>query len=227
MIRSFWVALFSTALLAGTALEASAQRGGRGGYYGGGRGYGGYNGGYYHGGYGGNYYGSGWGVTISPGGVGVGYNNGYYGNRYYGNGFYNNSYYTNGGYYTNGYYTPSYSSTPTYTYSAPVSGVVTTSAYTPAPALSPSRAYLSIQVPDDDAQVWINGVATTRMGLERTFESPDLEQGPLYSYTVRAKWTVNGKNMDETRKVSVQPGRQSSVDFRTSASDTIPAPERK
>jgi len=219
MIRSAFLLLTlagSTLLL--TPGDVSAQR--RGGYRGGGY-------------YGGNN----WGVVVSPG-YGV---SGYYssGSPYYGYGYRPYSY---GGYYGGYSYSPySYSQSgyysPSYNYSAPA---YSTSGYTVVPqtsnGISPASystsessqnvAHLNVMLPAADAEVWLGNSQTTQQGMQRLFQSPALEPGKDYTYTVKARWTSDGKAVEQTRDVNVRAGQTSNVDFRGPKAELIPPPDR-
>jgi uncharacterized protein (TIGR03000 family) len=69
-------------------------------------------------------------------------------------------------------------------------------------------AVINATVPAD-AQVWIDGTATTQTGTQRVFTSPPLATGKTYSYQVRV---VSG-DRDDTRKVVVQAGQRVAVNF--------------
>ena len=71
-----------------------------------------------------------------------------------------------------------------------------------------------------DADVFIDGAPMTQTGTERIFNSPPLEKGYRYSYTIRARWTEDGSPVEQTRTVSVTPGKGVRVDF------TSPPPDR-
>jgi len=203
-MRSKWLIGTLGAVLALTyfAESASAQgrRGGRGtsygfgigpggvsAYYGRG-GYGGYRG---YGGYGG-YYGGGY---------------GYYGRPYYG------GYYADYGYPSYGYYSSpdySYESYPSYAQST----IVPSQSFYSGPTPEPNKVLVHIRVPDPEATVWIENMATDQRGFERVFISPELEGGKQYVYTVKAKWMDNnGQERTQEKKVNVQPGRQAIVAF--------------
>lgn len=79
----------------------------------------------------------------------------------------------------------------------------------------PSEATLSIDLPDGDAIVWINGYKTTLTGRTRTFQSPALEPGKRYSYVVTASWNEDGQPFQLQRKVYVSAGQTSVVDMTT------------
>jgi len=80
-----------------------------------------------------------------------------------------------------------------------------------APKLQPVT--LMVRVPAD-AQVWLNGTKTTSKGTVREFVSPPLETGWKYSYEIRARWTENGKAVERTRALRVQPGQKLDIDMQ-------------
>jgi uncharacterized protein (TIGR03000 family) len=71
---------------------------------------------------------------------------------------------------------------------------------------------ITVQVPDPNATVTIDGAKTTSTGTLRQFQSPPLSAGD-YSYEITATWMINGKPMTKTQKVHVAPGSQSTVHF--------------
>jgi uncharacterized protein (TIGR03000 family) len=75
-----------------------------------------------------------------------------------------------------------------------------------------SVATMNVHVPAN-AEIWFEGTKTGQSGDLRTFVSPPLESGRGFSYEVRARWTENGKEVDQTRKVSVHAGERVNVDF--------------
>jgi len=212
-------ALVILGLVAATLLTAAgdsfAQR--RGGF---GRGLGGFGGGYGNGwggssfyggrGYYGNYFGSPF--------YGSGYGSGYYGYSpyYYGRGYYGpqsyGSYYQpyyGGNYYgnySNGYAPGYYSDSSTY---APSMN------YRDSSYVDPNAAAITVLVPDANAQVWFDDAPTTQRGTERIFHTPALQQAG--TYTIKARWNENGRAIDQTRTVQVQPGQPVTVDFRASS----------
>jgi len=168
-------------------------------------------------------------VRFGRGGVTIGGGNGYYGGGGYGGGYYGNSY--NRGYYpgnyggynsrynspyygSNYYSTPSYYSSPSY-YVDPAPSTIVQQSYYSAPAYSaPSsqNAMMTILVPDPNAELWFNDVATSQRGTTRTFQTPTIDQPG--TYVLRARWNQNGQFVDQTRRVDVQPGQSLTVDFR-------------
>jgi uncharacterized protein (TIGR03000 family) len=219
MIRNAFLMLSlvgSTLLL--TAGDASAQRRGM------------YRGGYYNN----------WGYT-TPGYYSNGYNPYGY-NSYYGNSQYTPYYSQSSSYYNPYYSNPNYYSTPNYNYSTPnystpnyatpgvtivpqsSSGIASASYSTS--DTSQNVAYLTVMLPSADAEIWLGNSATTQKGMQRTFQSPALEPGRDYTYTVKARWTSEGKSVEQSRDVNVRAGQTSNVDFRGSRAELIPPPDR-
>jgi len=172
-----------------------------GGYYGGGRGYyGGYGG--YGLGYGG--YGLGYGLLGGYGLGGLGYGGyGGYGNGYgYGGGGYGYGYPDYNGGYNPGYYDNDSYGIPPY----------------PAPAQQP--AHLTVTVPAN-ADVYFNGIKTQETGTVRRFVTPPLVPGN-YQYDIRATWMENGQQQTQERQVTVHPGEDVAVNFRTAPARMAP-----
>jgi uncharacterized protein (TIGR03000 family) len=194
------IALCGVLLAAVPAFAAKGGWGGWGGYRGG---WGGYNAGWggYRGGWGG------W------GGYGPGYYSGVYGSRFgigigtapyygYGGGYYGPSY---------DYYTPSYVTTPSSTVIVTPDATTTQSSYY-TPAAPDNRAHIEVRVPPD-AQVFFDGDQTRQTGSDRMFVSPPLDSGRTYSYNIEARWTEDGRMVDQTRTVKVGAGSSEMVDF--------------
>jgi uncharacterized protein (TIGR03000 family) len=172
------------------ATPASAQR------WGGGRGY-------YGGGYGSNY---------GPG---------YYGGGYYGDGYGGNRYLGNrlnaGGSYGDGYaaYDTGYDTGCQHGVLAEQS---TNQGYAsfyrgPDANIPQNAALMQVRLPEN-AELWIADEKTQQTGTLRAFVTPELTDNQRGSYTLRAKWTnSDGQNMDQTRRIQVQPGAQVMVDF--------------
>jgi uncharacterized protein (TIGR03000 family) len=67
----------------------------------------------------------------------------------------------------------------------------------------------------EDATVEVDGTPTKQTGETRRFESPPVEVGKKYTYTVVARWEPNNyTKITRTRKVEVQPGKETTVDLR-------------
>jgi uncharacterized protein (TIGR03000 family) len=173
--------------------------GGGGGWHGGGGGWHG-GGGSWHGGGGGYWHG---GANYHHGGYypyshrGYGWDNGFYPGYY---GVYAPSYY-------------SYDDVPQY---SDANVIYSTSSYTPSapPAPAEDRAYMTIQLPVDKSDVWIEGVKSVQEKASQDYVSPQLETGKNYYYEVRARWTdAKGKPVEAKRSFPIYPGKPVLVDF--------------
>jgi len=194
--------------------KAQAQRRGGGFYAGPGYWGGGYYGwpGYY------SYYGDG---IMRGYGDGYGYWRGNYGYSpvYWRNGYWDNTGYwrdgmTGGYWYTSdggssyvddGGYQVGYSPSASYGSGSGCSSGGYTSSANP-------QARIFVRLESPDAKVWLDDQATKQSGLNRMFDTPPLQPG-VYTYHVRAKWKMNGRDMDETRVVHFRPGEALTVDF--------------
>jgi len=111
------------------------------------------------------------------------------------------------------YTAPSYPiQAPDYTARYPVSVPVSVTAAMSEKTTATDAAQVEVHVPDC-AQIWFDGEKTSQGGTERCFTSPGLESGRHYVYEVRACWTIDGKTVDQTRKVAVHCGDHVVVDF--------------
>ncbi len=82
---------------------------------------------------------------------------------------------------------------------------------------SDGTALIEVVLPTDDARVWIDGNATSSRGTERRYNSPSLQAGHNYSYTVKASWiTENGDLATVERQVPLSAGSRVLVDFTRS-----------
>lgn len=206
----------------GNAGGFSRGGGNYGGSYGGNRySNGGYNygGGYYGGNqpyfggqsYRGGNYGPQFGISIGSRGYnsnqGYGYGQSYYGQNYYGqaNAIGNQMPMSTSGYIID---------------SSPIMPTVNQASYT-TPA-APEKARMVVTVPTAETRVTIDGVATKQDGIERLFETPLLEAGRSFTYTLEATWMDGGKEQTRKKEVEVQAGRDSRVDFRDAELITKP-----
>jgi uncharacterized protein (TIGR03000 family) len=199
-MRKRWycaAAVVAVALVLLVADSASAQRrlrGRRNGGY-----YGNYNNGpMYYGGYG-----------YGPGYYGAGYG-GLYGPTYYGTGY--------GGIVSGPVYGPGLMMADLT--NAPIVGTDTTSFYyqpgrrigIAGSGVDSRSALIEVLVPPD-AQVSFDGDTTSQTGPNRLFSSPPLDRGQAYHYTVTARFTQNGRPVEQTRRVEVRAGQRTTVNF--------------
>lgn len=201
-----WAVVLSGGVLLATGGPVAAQHGhgGHGGHHGGH--HGGRHGGHYGGHYLGHHH-----HYYPYGSIGLGY--GYYPSYGY-------------GYYDYGYYPSSYLYVPSYgsAYYQPGTAVPAGQTYyrqpTAAPALG-NAARIQVTVADPAAEVWLDGQPTTSRGTLRQYETPELEPGSKYSYTLKVSQNQGGKMVTEERLVEVSAGQVSTVDF------TQPPPPEK
>jgi uncharacterized protein (TIGR03000 family) len=89
--------------------------------------------------------------------------------------------------------------------------------FTPSPPKqSDNTAYITLQVPAN-AEVWFNGETTKQTGPTRHFDSPPLQPGKSYFYTLRVRWQKDGKAVEETRRVNVRANDRVSLELTRSA----------
>lgn len=144
-----------------------------------------------------------------------------------GGGFFpsNGGYYPSNGYYGDSGYSPyyqsyRYSNAPNYYYSEPTQ---IRPSYYSAPVTASQSVNVTVIVPRD-AKVWFENRETAQQGTQRSFQSPPLESGHSYTYTVKASWTENGQAVTRERRVNVQAGQSVTVNFRENSAETLPTP---
>ena len=86
----------------------------------------------------------------------------------------------------------------------------------------PNSATISVHVPNPDAQVWFDDAQTNQRGMDRTFHTPGLQQ--TGTYTIKARWTENGRTVDQQRQVRVQPGQSTLVNIQANLLPGAAAP---
>jgi uncharacterized protein (TIGR03000 family) len=74
-------------------------------------------------------------------------------------------------------------------------------------------AKVTVHVPEN-AKLYVDGVECPLDSTTRTFETPKIEPGRQYFYTVRAEVVRDGRPQSESRRIFVEAGRQTTVDFR-------------
>jgi uncharacterized protein (TIGR03000 family) len=87
----------------------------------------------------------------------------------------------------------------------------------PAPsAQALSRTTLVVSLPAD-ARLTINGTATQSTGATRRFITPALAPNSEYYYLIRAEFTQDQRNVEQTRRVTFRPGQEVQVTFEPAA----------
>jgi len=131
--------------------------------------------------------------------------------------------------YSGGYYGGNYGY-PDYSYSGAYPSTSLSSYYNPGTvaAIPADRARIQVTLPDAQAEVLFDGQPTRSTGSVRTYEPTDLQPGKTYSYTVTASWRQGDQVMRDVRRVEVNPGRTTTLDFTQPASstdrETLPTP---
>jgi uncharacterized protein (TIGR03000 family) len=80
-------------------------------------------------------------------------------------------------------------------------------------AVNAAAATVTIVSPAD-AMVYVDNVATTLTGAQRTFDTPKLQPGRQYYYTVKAEVVRDGRTRTETQRVVVEAGKHTTVQFK-------------
>ncbi len=80
------------------------------------------------------------------------------------------------------------------------------------PVPSDGTARIRVSVPSS-AEVWFEDNKTAQTGGERTFRSPQLPPGRSFIYTVRARWTAGGREMEQIQVVDVSAGQDARIVF--------------
>lgn len=86
-----------------------------------------------------------------------------------------------------------------------------------APSGAATEAVVTVIVPTADAEVFFDGAPTTETGTTRTFNTPPLDGGQTYTYTIRARWNQGGQLVDQSRTVSFAAGSHVTVNFNNPA----------
>jgi uncharacterized protein (TIGR03000 family) len=76
-------------------------------------------------------------------------------------------------------------------------------------------ARVTVVLPDG-ARLFVNDVAVSVKGTQ-TFETPKLEKGKKFFYTVRAEIERDGRTVSDNQRVSVEAGKSVTVDFTRAA----------
>jgi uncharacterized protein (TIGR03000 family) len=98
-------------------------------------------------------------------------------------------------------------------YPGPDGAVVVIPALDPVPvAAEGTSVTVAVNVPEA-AEVWFDGVKTSQTGPGRVFHSPPLRPGVSYLYLVRAKWSEDGREVEQVQTITVHAGERVQVAF--------------
>jgi uncharacterized protein (TIGR03000 family) len=78
-------------------------------------------------------------------------------------------------------------------------------------------AFLIVTVPNKDAVVEIEGTKTKATGEVRRFQSPALQPGVKYHYSIKVTWIEDGAPRELKKDVPVLAGQEASIDFAKEA----------
>jgi len=110
-------------------------------------------------------------------------------------------------------------------YSAPAEKVPAAPAPPPAKTEAGSldnganAARITVKLPSN-ARLWVDNVYCPLTSNERSFNTPVLQPGQRYFYTMRMEVEKDGRTESENRRIYVAAGRQVSVDFNAPAAVT-------
>jgi uncharacterized protein (TIGR03000 family) len=82
------------------------------------------------------------------------------------------------------------------------------------PVSVPSASVLIAHLPEHGL-LWVEGVRTRLTGRTRYFQSPVLQPGRKYSYTVRVAWIEDGHWVTQTRTVPIRAGSVQALYLRS------------
>jgi uncharacterized protein (TIGR03000 family) len=80
------------------------------------------------------------------------------------------------------------------------------------PDEEPAPAHVTVRAPED-ARLRVDGVVCPLTSGTRTFDTPELEPGRKYFYTLTAEVVRDGRPVSESRRVVLQAGKDVQVDF--------------
>jgi uncharacterized protein (TIGR03000 family) len=100
--------------------------------------------------------------------------------------------------------------------------VLGTGSVAPASLARESEPVVMVVQLHPDAELTIDGNATTQTGPERRFQSPPLVAGKKFTYVLKATWNEGGKAHTIERRVAVQAGQEVEVDLRLPALGSAP-----
>jgi uncharacterized protein (TIGR03000 family) len=80
---------------------------------------------------------------------------------------------------------------------------------------TPTPAHVVVNLPAD-AKLFVDGVACPLTSAQRAFDTPPLEPGRTYYYSIRAE----GRSLAETKRVTVRAGKETVVEFESKTAVT-------
>jgi uncharacterized protein (TIGR03000 family) len=77
---------------------------------------------------------------------------------------------------------------------------------------APAPARVVVTLPDD-ARLFVDDDPCTLTSSKRAFDTPELQPGMPYHYTLRVEVTRNGRTVKESKRVTVRAGQETVVEF--------------
>jgi uncharacterized protein (TIGR03000 family) len=75
---------------------------------------------------------------------------------------------------------------------------------------SPARVRVKLPA---DAELFVDGVRVPLTSEVRSFQTPKLEAGRSYFYMLKADVVRNGRTVSSSKRVTVEPGKETNVEF--------------
>jgi uncharacterized protein (TIGR03000 family) len=75
---------------------------------------------------------------------------------------------------------------------------------------SPARVRVKLPA---DADLFVDGVRVPLTSEVRSFQTPKLEAGRSYYYTLKADVVRDGRTVSASKRVTVEPGKETTVEF--------------
>ncbi len=92
-------------------------------------------------------------------------------------------------------------------------------------ASQPATAKVTVQLPAD-AKLFIDNVACPLTSEKRSFDTPALQPGRQYYYTVRAEAVRGGTTVSQTQRIVVEAGKDVAVSFSNITPTSVAAAPR-
>jgi uncharacterized protein (TIGR03000 family) len=79
---------------------------------------------------------------------------------------------------------------------------------------TPAPARVVVKLPAE-AKLFVDGVACPLTSAQRSFDTPPLEPGKTYYYSLKAETNREGRSVAETKRVTVRAGQETIVEFES------------
>jgi uncharacterized protein (TIGR03000 family) len=126
-------------------------------------------------------------------------------------------------------YSPSYSFSYGNTPGYGVAGIAGAVGVVPPPNAAfneedPNTAWLTVEVPNEQAEVWLNGTKMPHQGAVRKYVSPPLDPKLLYNYDVKVQWFDKGIKQNHNTKIVLKAGDEIYHIVPKEGANAVPAP---